>query len=392
MKIFKTLFFSFLSGMVISNAVAQNEDHFYGGISGGIGRARIADDRIRNQLIYGGATSTNIVDERNDSAYKIFAGYQFSPYLGLEAGYFKLGEFGFKSTTIPSGSLDGRIKLEGINLDLVGSLPVNDRFSIIGRLGVDNTRARDTFTNSGSVVISNATPQTTDQNYKAGLGFSFRLNPSISLRGEFERYRINDAVGNKGDINVATVSLIFPFGQNKPSEPKVVERVVYEVAPVVVVVTEDKPEPPERIVFQEIPVLLTPVPEHMHVSFNSDILFGFDRAIISPFGKIELDKFINELQGVDYDNVTIVGHTDRIGTKPYNDKLSLQRADAVKTYFIARNVILLSKITSVGRGSSEPITDVGACKGLHSSVDAIACLSADRRVEVDVIGIKLINK
>ena len=95
------------------------------------------------------------------------------------------------------------------------------------------------------------------------------------------------------------------------------------------------------------------------------------------------------MNGVEYDAVTIVGHTDRIGSKVYNDRLSLQRADSVKAYFISRGTIPEQKIKTIGKGSSEPLTDVGACKGMHSSLEAIACLAPDRRVEVDVVGMKL---
>jgi OOP family OmpA-OmpF porin len=286
----------------------------------------------------------------------------------LEAGYFNLGQFGFKSTTTPTGTLDGRMKVDGVNIDMVGTLPVNDQLSLLGRLGMHNARTRDTFTSTGAVVVSDPTRKITEKNYKAGFGFAYKFSPSMSLRGELERYRINDAMGNKGNVNVASLSLVFPFGRTPESAPKVVERVVYQ--PVMIVA------PPTE----------APAVERLRVSFNADVLFGFDRATVSPAGKRELDKFTTELNGVDYDHITIEGHTDRIGTKPYNEKLSLQRADAVKTYLVSRGVVSAEKITTVGKGSSAPITDVGACKGIHTSAAVIACLEPDRRVDLDVVG------
>lgn len=387
MKKNKSLLVPIISIFALSNVFAQNIDHFYGGVGGGLGRARIDDVRISNQLIDGGATSTSIANNRNDAAYKIFGGYQFTSFFAVEGGYFKLGEFGFSSSTVPAGTLNGNIKLQGVNLDLVGTLPISDRFSLIGRVGIDSISAKDSFTRSGSVLISNPNPQVREQNYKAGVGFSYLINQSVSLRGEFERYRVNDAVGNKGDINVGTLSLVFPFGQTSKEEPKVVERVVYEIAPVIVVATVE----PTPIVQEEppTPIPVSLPPEHLHVSFNSDVLFGFDRSIVTPDGKTELDNFSSQLNGVEYDAVTIVGHTDRIGSKVYNDRLSLQRADSVKAYFISRGTIPEQKIKTIGKGSSEPLTDVGACKGMYSSLEAIACLAPDRRVEVDVVGMKL---
>jgi OOP family OmpA-OmpF porin len=113
---------------------------------------------------------------------------------------------------------------------------------------------------------------------------------------------------------------------------------------------------------------------------------------VSPSGKLALDKFTAELSGVEYDHVTIEGHTDRIGTQAYNEKLSLQRADAVKTYLVSRGAVPASKITTVGKGSTQPLTDVGACKGIATSAAVIACLEPDRRVDLDVMGTKPAKK
>ena len=360
--------------------MAQNAGHFYGGAGIGQAQSKIDDERINATLIGAGATSTSITHDQHDAAYKVFGGYQFSPNWGLEAGYFNLGEFGFKSTTTPTGTLDGRIKLDGMNIDLVGTLPVNDQLSLLGRVGVHNARARDTFTATGAVTVTNPNPKIKETNYKAGVGFAYKFSQSMTLRGELERYRVNDAVGNKGDINVASLSLVFPFGRTPEPAPKVVERVVYQEVPVVVAAPPAEAPAP------------APVAERLRVSFNADVLFGFDRATVSPAGKQALDKFATELSGVEYDHVTIEGHTDRIGAKAYNEKLSLQRADAVKTYLVSRGAIPANKITTVGKGSTEPVTNAGACKGIPTSAAVIACLEPDRRVDLDVLGSKPAKK
>jgi OOP family OmpA-OmpF porin len=373
MKKLHALCLASLAALGSSPALAQNAGHFYGGAGIGQAQSKIDDDRINAALIGAGATSTSITHDQHDASYKVFGGYQFNPYFGMEAGYFNLGEFGFKSTTTSpggAGTLDGRIKLTGMNIDMVGTLPINDQLSLLGRIGVHNARARDSFTATNSAGSTQYNPEVTDTNYKAGFGFSYKFSQSMSLRGELERYRINDAVGNKGDINVASLSLVFPFGHTPAPAPKVVERVVYVETPIVVVAA-----PVEA-----------PVPDRLRVSFNADVLFGFDRAMVSPSGKRALDKFTTELNGVAFDHVTIEGHTDRIGARTYNEKLSLQRADAVKDYLVSRGAIPANKISTVGKGSTQPLTDVGACKGLPTSAAVIACLEPDRRVDLDVMG------
>jgi OOP family OmpA-OmpF porin len=318
--------------------------------------------------------------DESDMSYKVFGGYQFSPSWAAEVGYFNLGQFGFKSTTNPTGTLDGRIKLDGVNLDLVGTLPINNQLSLLGRVGVHNARARDTFIGTGNVVVTDPSPQKTQTNYKAGFGFAYQFSPSMALRGELERYRINDAVGNKGDINVASLSLVFPFGRTPEPAPKVVERVVYQQAPT-----------PEAIIIVAPPAPIAapvpaPKPDRLRVSFNADVLFGFDNANIRPGGKEALNKFTQELKGVEFDHVTVEGHTDRIGQAAYNEKLSLQRADAVKHYLVNTLGLSATKIITVGKGSSAPATAEGECKGIKTSAAVIACLQPDRRVDIEVTG------
>lgn len=377
MKKLHALCLASLAALGSPQVLAQNEGHFYGGVGAGRSQSKIDDNRINAALIGAGATSVTITHYQRDATYKLFGGYQFTPYLGLEAGYFNMGEFGFKSTTTPAGTLDGRIKLDGLNVDLVGTLPVNDQLSVLGRVGMIRARARDTFVGTNAVSVSNPNPETTQQNYKAGIGFAYKFSPSMTLRGELERYRINDAVGNKGDINTATLSLVFPFGRTPAPEPKVVEVVVFQEVPVVVIVA-----PPAEV----------PVADRVRVSFNADVLFGFDRTSISAAGQSELDKFAAELKGTEYDHISIEGHTDRIGTHAYNDKLSLQRAEAVKEYLVSRDAIPANKITTVGKGSYQPLTAAGTCKGLPTSAAAIACLEPDRRVDLDVMGTKPAKK
>ncbi len=366
-----------LAALGSTQTLAQNATHFYGGIGLGQAQSKINNERINNTLIGTGATTTSLTQEKEDASYKVFGGYQINPNFGVEAGYFSLGEFGFKSTTNPTGTLDGRLKIEGVNVDLVGTMPVNDQLSLIGRLGVHNARTSDTFRGTGAVTVNNNT-ETRETNYKAGFGFAYKFSESMSLRGELERYRVNDAVGSKGDINVASLSLVFPFGRTPAPAPKVVERVVYQDRPIVVVVPPAEAPPP--------------MPENLRVSFNADVLFGFDRSTVTPLGKRALDKFATELNSVAYDHITIEGHTDRIGKQVYNEKLSLQRADAVKTYLVSLGTISANKVTTVGKGNTEPMTNPDECKGIQTSKEVIACLEPDRRVNIDVSGTKPANK
>jgi OOP family OmpA-OmpF porin len=84
--------------------------------------------------------------------------------------------------------------------------------------------------------------------------------------------------------------------------------------------------------------------------------------------------------------VTVEGHTDRLGTPDYNQRLSQERADAVKAYLVSTGKVDPMKITAVGKGESNPVTSPEACRGAAATAALIACLQPDRRVEIEVSG------
>ena len=103
-------------------------------------------------------------------------------------------------------------------------------------------------------------------------------------------------------------------------------------------------------------------------------------------GKTALDKLVSDLQGTNYQSIVVTGHTDRLGSPPYNQKLSERRADAVKAYLISKGV-QADRISSAGKGETQPVTKPDDCKGPKSK-KLIACLQPDRRVDVVVTGTK----
>lgn len=84
----------------------------------------------------------------------------------------------------------------------------------------------------------------------------------------------------------------------------------------------------------------------------------------------------------------MIGHTDRIGSPKYNQKLSMQRAEAVKAYLVESAGIPADKISVTGMGETQPTTKLDECKGTKATKKLIACLQPDRRVEVEVHGTK----
>jgi len=84
--------------------------------------------------------------------------------------------------------------------------------------------------------------------------------------------------------------------------------------------------------------------------------------------------------------IIAVGHTDRIGSDAYNQKLSERRAASVKSYLVSKGVEA-NRVYTEGKGEKQPVTQPGQCPGAKSA-KVIACLQPDRRVDIELIGTK----
>lgn len=136
------------------------------------------------------------------------------------------------------------------------------------------------------------------------------------------------------------------------------------------------------------PVVVAPVINTERFTLGSDALFAFDRAGLSDMsteGRAKLDQLA---QGIivhagQVQSVRVIGHTDRLGSDAYNDALSQKRADTVKDYLVSHGVDS-RLIQAEGRGKRNPVE---ACALTERSA-LIACLAANRRVEVLVTALK----
>jgi outer membrane protein OmpA-like peptidoglycan-associated protein len=62
-------------------------------------------------------------------------------------------------------------------------------------------------------------------------------------------------------------------------------------------------------------------------------------------------------------NLRVVGHTDADGDDGYNQKLSLERANAVKEVLVSGYGIAAARLSTEGKGESEPVADNNSASG-----------------------------
>ncbi len=111
------------------------------------------------------------------------------------------------------------------------------------------------------------------------------------------------------------------------------------------------------------------------VSINlGDILFDFNSYKLRPDSIEKLDEIVKILKRYENFNMLIEGHTDNIGDKSFNQKLSENRAIAVRDYLVLKG-INSDKLTPIGYGEENPIADNSTEEGR----------ALNRRVEVTII-------
>lgn len=333
-------------------------------IGAGIGqtRAKIDQDRLTSSLTANGATMTAFSKDERGTGGKLYIGKQLNQYFAIEGGLFDLGKFGFNATTSGGGVLNGDVGFRGVNLDLVGQLPLSQRFSVFALVGMNYAQAKAHFTGNRLFATTNPNPTEKKLNAKAGLGLEYKFSEALALRAEVERYRVSDAVGNRGDVDMASLNLVYKLG--RPAAKAVVYTPPPAAEPVVAPAVVEAPPPPPK-----------PVAVSEKVSFSAESLFDFDKSVVKPDGKAALDGLVNNLQGMNTEAIVTVGHTDSIGTDAYNQKLSLRRAEAVKAYLVSKGVEA-SRVFVEGKGESQPVADNKTAEGR----------AKNRRVTVEVVG------
>ncbi len=210
-KALRILGFAGFATLGSQSAIATDPGWYVGG-NVGQSVAEIDKQGITSGLLDSGLTTISLNSDAHDLGFKVFGGYQFNRYLAVEGGYFNLGKFGFTATTSPPGTLDGTVKLQGANFDVVGTVPVTDTFSAFGRVGVNHAESDGSFTGTGAVTVLDSNPGDWDTSYKFGFGLQYDFTEYFSIRAEAERYRINDNIGNDGDVDLFSAGMMYRFG------------------------------------------------------------------------------------------------------------------------------------------------------------------------------------
>ena len=98
------------------------------------------------------------------------------------------------------------------------------------------------------------------------------------------------------------------------------------------------------------------------VTFDSGILFDFNKATLKADAKKNLDKFAAEMADLPDTDITVLGHTDNVGSAEANQKVSDNRANAVSNY-LQNKGIAKSRIVAEGHSFNDPVADNSTAEG-----------------------------
>lgn len=161
-------------------------------VGGSIGQSDI-DDEIASGLITSGSV------DGKDSAFKVFGGYMFNRNFGIEGAYVDLGEVSYSGFFGGSSVTGGSVEVTGFNVSALGAYPINEQFSVFGKIGMFLWKAEASDTTGG--VPFSAKDDGADVSFGVGVGYNFTRN--LGVRAEWEMFKTDDADATLLSVGVA---------------------------------------------------------------------------------------------------------------------------------------------------------------------------------------------
>lgn len=158
-----------------------------------------------------GSVSGNYDKDASSFSGSAYIGYEFTDYLGVEAGYHNLGESSFEavSTGGPSwsaGPVRADHEAEGGSFAAVVRYPLNDRLYLIGSAGMFWWVSTETFVDGGVTTVERESGSSAT--FSGGLEYDVGLKDRFVWRTEVRQFSVDDS---SYDITQGTFSIVYRF-------------------------------------------------------------------------------------------------------------------------------------------------------------------------------------
>ena len=184
-----------------SNTAAKN---FYGGISLGTGSNDYPNSNQDGSV-------TGVSEDKRDTVYSFFGGYQLNDYFAIEGGYTDFGESTFAGTSSggPSweaGPVSALPESDGWQLGVLGRWPITNRWYALGYVGWLWWESKETF------VETSATTTVTESGGDATVSLGLEWDAGLKDRILYRFMGSHSQVGELGyDINTASGEIVYRF-------------------------------------------------------------------------------------------------------------------------------------------------------------------------------------
>lgn len=133
-------------------------------------------------------TSTEVDGSDRETGFGGFVGYKFNDNIAVEAGYHRLADmdmYFYDSGTGIEG--EGNAKVNQTAVSLVGTLPLNNGFSLFGRFGYNRLQLKTKATASGYGTSVTESSSESENKVVYGVGLAYAFAPNVSARLEVQK-------------------------------------------------------------------------------------------------------------------------------------------------------------------------------------------------------------
>lgn len=200
-----------IAALAVATAPAFAGDVY---VLGSVGRSTLDLDKseIDRDLVAAGAANLSSSLDKSDTAYKLQLGYQFNQNFAVEGGYIDLGKGGY-AASFTGGVANASVKATGWNISAVGILPINDTFSVFGKVGAIDAKVEANVSATGTGGTASGSASATKWKTLWGVGATYNLSKQVGIRLEYEEF---NNLGDKnttgeGDVSLVSAGVVFKF-------------------------------------------------------------------------------------------------------------------------------------------------------------------------------------
>jgi len=187
--------------LAVTGSVSAEPVGPYVGAAVGYTKMDLSAGDTEHRLAADGFSNHSWVDDDSDTGFRVYGGYQFSPYLAAELAYVDLGKGKIRSDlTAPAATIDTEIKVDGFDLGLKAGYPATDRLALFAKLGLFIWDAKADATANGAVGSAAASQDDNGTDLSYGLGTSYLLSDNFVLRLDWDRYRVGGHADADSDL------------------------------------------------------------------------------------------------------------------------------------------------------------------------------------------------